>query len=55
MAVAVSAQIGGQNMARFKLPAMDVIYRRADTIPNGPERDALFLEAIQMAWIDEAD
>ena len=44
-----SNQIGGQNMARFKLPEMDEIYRRADSIPDGPERDALFTEAIRIA------
>jgi ABC-type transport system substrate-binding protein len=44
-----STQIGGQNMARFKLPAMDAIYRKLDTIPDGPERDALFKEAISLS------
>jgi ABC-type transport system substrate-binding protein len=40
-----SRQIGGQNMARFKLPAFDAIYERMETMPDGPERDALFLDA----------
>ena len=44
-----STQIGGQNMARFKLPVMDAIYRRLDTIPDGPERAALFMEAIRLS------
>ena len=44
-----STQIGGQNMARFKLPAMDAIYKKLDSIPDGPERAALFMEAIQLA------
>ncbi len=44
-----STQIGGQNMARFKMPAMDAIYRKLDTIPDGPERDALFKEAIRLS------
>src|ERR1043165_455912 len=44
-----STQIGGQNMARFKLPEMDEIYRRADSIPDGPERDALLTEAVRIA------
>ena len=44
-----STQIGGQNMARFKMPAMDAIYRKLDTIADGPERDALFKEAISLS------
>ena len=36
-------------MARFKLPAMDAIYKKLDSIPDGPERTALFLEAIKLA------
>jgi ABC-type transport system substrate-binding protein len=44
-----STQIGGQNMARFKLPVMDEIYRRLDSIPDGPERSALFMEAIRLS------
>jgi len=44
-----STQIGGQNMARFKLPAMDAIYKKLDSIPDGPERTALFLEAIKLS------
>ncbi len=44
-----STQIGGQNMARFKMPAMDAIYRKLDTIPDGPERDALFKAAISLS------
>jgi len=38
-------QTGGQNFARFKLPAFDAIYDRMMVLPDGPERDALFLEA----------
>jgi ABC-type transport system substrate-binding protein len=44
-----SAQIGGQNMARFKLPAFDDIFKRMQALPDGPERDALFLEAKRLA------
>jgi ABC-type transport system substrate-binding protein len=44
-----SRQIGGQNMARFALPAFDAIYERMETMPDGPERDALFLEAKRLA------
>ena len=44
-----SKQIGGQNMARFKLPALDAIYERMETLPHGPEREALFAEAKKLA------
>jgi ABC-type transport system substrate-binding protein len=42
-------QAGGQNLARFKLPAFDAIYDRMSAMPNGPERDALFVEAKKLA------
>lgn len=44
-----SKQIGGQNMARFKLPAFDKLYERMSVIPDGPEREALFDEAKRIA------
>jgi ABC-type transport system substrate-binding protein len=44
-----SAQIGGQNLARFKLPTFDEIFKRMQALPDGPERDALFLEAKRYA------
>ena len=34
-----SRQIGGQNMARFRLPAFDALYDRMQALPDGPERD----------------
>jgi ABC-type transport system substrate-binding protein len=40
-----SKQIGGQNMARFKMPEIDALYQRIQAIPDGPERDALFEQA----------
>jgi ABC-type transport system substrate-binding protein len=44
-----SPQIGGQNMARFKLKAFDDIYDRMSVLPDGPERMALFDQAKRMA------
>ena len=44
-----SRQIGGQNMARFRLPAFDALYDRMQAIPDGPERDALFDAAKRIA------
>jgi ABC-type transport system substrate-binding protein len=40
-----SAQIGGQNMARFKHRRFDELYERALVLEDGPERQALFREA----------
>jgi ABC-type transport system substrate-binding protein len=42
-------QVGGQNMARFKLPAFDAVYERMELLPHGPERAALFIEAKKLA------
>jgi ABC-type transport system substrate-binding protein len=45
--------IGSGNLARFKLPAFDAVYRRMLVLPDGPERAALFLEAAKLvtAWM----
>jgi peptide/nickel transport system substrate-binding protein len=40
--------IGQENLARFKLPAFDAIYRRMLDLPDGPERKALFREATEL-------
>ena len=40
-----SRQIGGQNMARVRLPALDKLYDRIQTLPDGPERLSAFREA----------
>jgi ABC-type transport system substrate-binding protein len=40
-----SKQIGGQNMARFKMPEFDALYQRIQSLPDGPEREALFEQA----------
>ena len=44
-------QIGGQNMARFKLPAMDAIYDKLSDLADGPERLALFEEAKRLSVV----
>jgi len=44
-----SAEIGSQNMARFKLPEFDRIFKRLSELPDGAERDALFLQAKRIA------
>ena len=44
-----SRNIGGQNMARFKMPAFDALNDRLQVLPDGPERQALFREAEKLA------
>jgi ABC-type transport system substrate-binding protein len=44
-----SHQVGGQNMARFKMPELDALYQRLQVLPDGPERDALFDRAQKIA------
>ena len=40
--------IGSGNLARFKLPAFDALYRRMGVLPDGAERNALFGEAVKL-------
>ncbi|MCW5661072.1 MAG: bicyclomycin resistance protein [Burkholderiaceae bacterium] len=42
-------QAASQNLARFKHAEFDKIYQRMREIPDGPEREALFLKAKQIA------
>jgi ABC-type transport system substrate-binding protein len=42
-------QAGSQNLARFKLAEFDALYDRMSRLPDGPEREALFLEAKKIA------
>jgi ABC-type transport system substrate-binding protein len=44
-----SRQIGGQNMSRFRNAGFDKMYDRMLELPDGPERDALFLETKRLA------
>lgn len=37
-------ETGAQNLARFKLEAFDKLYDRLQALPDGPEREAVFLE-----------
>ncbi len=40
---------GQGNLARFKLPAFDALFERMQALPDGAERDALFLECKRLA------
>ena len=44
-----SRQIGGQDMSRFRMPAMDALYDKIQRLPDGPERLAVFAEATKLA------
>ena len=44
-----SRQIGGQNMARVRLPQFDELYDKLEKLPDGPERTAAFREAERLA------
>jgi ABC-type transport system substrate-binding protein len=43
------AEAGGNNLARFRLPAFDAVFDRMAALPDGPERDALFEQAKRLA------
>ncbi len=42
-------QAGQQNLARFKLPAMDHLYEQLGSMPDGQEREKVFLETKRIA------
>jgi len=42
-------QVGGQNLARFRMPVVDTLYDRLQTLPDGPERLATFREIERFA------
>ena len=44
-----SREFGGQNMGRFKMPEFDKLYDRLQSLPDGPERAALFEQAQKIA------
>ena len=48
-----SAQFGGQNLARVKLPAFDALYAKLALLPDGPERKATFdeLDRLSIAYM----
>ena len=40
---------GTQNLPRFKEPRFDALYERMQSLPDGPEREALFQESKRLA------
>ena len=53
LAYLYSPEVGGFNLARFRSPAFDALYRRLASEPDGPARDADFLAAkrLSVAWM----
>ena len=45
LALGYGANIGQANHARFNLPAYNKLYALQRTLPDGPEREAVFLQA----------
>ena len=43
-----SIHLGGQNLARFRNKRFDAVYERMQLLPDGPERFALFDEAVRI-------
>src|SRR5574343_1577034 len=46
-----STQVGGQNLARFRRPEFDALYRQLSALPDGPERQRVFREATRQAVV----
>ncbi|MEJ6001420.1 ABC transporter substrate-binding protein [Paucibacter soli] len=44
-----SGHIGTYNYARFSLPEMDKLFDAVGSLPDGPERDAIFLQSKRLA------
>lgn len=42
-------EAGQGNLARFRLPAFDTLFERMQALPDGDERDALFLQCKRLA------
>ena len=42
---------GAANLSRFRLPEYDAVYNRMSALPNGPERQALFLQAKRLSAV----
>ncbi|MBL8331643.1 MAG: bicyclomycin resistance protein [Rubrivivax sp.] len=46
-----SQHIGGQNMARVRMPAIDNLYDRISALPDGPERKAAFTQLRRLTLV----
>jgi ABC-type transport system substrate-binding protein len=46
-----SKSIGGANYAHFKLPEFDAMYEKIKTMPDSPERTAIYREMVRLVWV----
>lgn len=47
-----SKSIGGANYSMYARPEYDRLYERVKTMPDSPERTALYREMVKMLWVD---
>jgi ABC-type transport system substrate-binding protein len=43
--------IGGANYSMFSLPEYDALYERVKTLPDSPERTALYRKMVHLIWV----
>jgi ABC-type transport system substrate-binding protein len=46
-----SKSIGGANYTMFNLPEFDALYEKVKTMPDSPERTALYRKMVHLLWI----
>ncbi len=46
-----SKSIGGANYTMFNLPEFDELYEKVKTMPDSPERTALYRKMVHMLWV----
>ena len=46
-----SKSIGGANYSLFSLPEYDALYERVKTMPDSPERTALYRRMVHLLWV----
>ncbi|MFN7221417.1 MAG: ABC transporter substrate-binding protein, partial [Burkholderiales bacterium] len=47
-----SKSIGGANYSMYARSEYDALYERAKTMPDSPERTALYQQMVNMLWVD---
>jgi oligopeptide transport system substrate-binding protein len=43
--------IGGANYTQFSLPEFDQLYEKSRTMPDGPERTAIYQRMVRLLWV----
>ncbi len=47
-----SKSIGGANYAMYSKPEYDALYEKIQTMPDSPERTAIYRQMVKMLWVD---